>query len=104
MHPQLGLHTCACLHALLASSESESQGQSCREQTQLGFASVKSSPHSRSQGQSCRKETQVGVACVERSKAEGVKQRDGRCHKENATARNGPAPWACPPCPLCKLM
>eukprot|EP00955_Chlamydomonas_euryale_P115051 366326-Chlamydomonas_euryale.AAC.5 len=44
-----------------------SQGQSCRERTQLGVASVKSSPHSRRQGQSCRERPPLGVASVKSS-------------------------------------
>eukprot|EP00955_Chlamydomonas_euryale_P111888 366097-Chlamydomonas_euryale.AAC.1 len=39
-----------------------------------------------SQSQSDREQTHEGHACVERRKAEGIKQRAGRCHKGNATA------------------
>jgi len=45
----------------------------------------------KSQSQSCRERTHKGFACVARCKAEGIKQRVGRCHKGHAIA-HGPQP------------
>eukprot|EP00955_Chlamydomonas_euryale_P005030 53602-Chlamydomonas_euryale.AAC.5 len=47
------------------------------------------SSRSESESQSYRERTHEGYACVERSTADGIEQRPGRCHKRHATA-HGP--------------
>eukprot|EP00955_Chlamydomonas_euryale_P012275 131977-Chlamydomonas_euryale.AAC.2 len=57
----------------------------------LPEATHKGLPVFQSQSHSYRERTHDGYACVERSKAEGIKQRAGRCHNGHAIA-HGPEP------------
>eukprot|EP00955_Chlamydomonas_euryale_P044899 353000-Chlamydomonas_euryale.AAC.3 len=83
--------------SICARAAAQSQSQNYRERTREGWACVRTQTgvttggKSQSHSQSCRERTHERHACVERSKAEGFKQRAGRCHKRHAIA-HGPEP------------
>eukprot|EP00955_Chlamydomonas_euryale_P062227 358313-Chlamydomonas_euryale.AAC.12 len=110
----LGPPPCTCLCLLLFSSAHaqqlsyllyylcgmEGSGNVAYRCTRVSSSARDTMLHSQSQSQSdfYRERTHEGFTCDERSKAEGIKQGAGRCHKGHAVA-HGPEPPHTNPAP-----